>query len=92
MIQSFKCKDSLALYEGKSPRRFKALVKVAERELAQLDAAQTLAFLKAPPGNHLEALKDDRKGQYSIRINDQWRICFKWTEVGPADVEIADYH
>ena len=68
------------------------LAKVAERKLAQLDATQTLAFLKAPPGNHLEALKDDRKGQHSIRINDQWRICFVWSEVGPADVEIVDYH
>ena len=92
MIQSFKCKDTLALYEGKNSRRLKALAKVAERKLAQLDAAQTLAFLKAPPGNHLEALKDDRKGQYSIRINDQWRICFVWTEVGAAEVEIVDYH
>jgi proteic killer suppression protein len=92
MIQSFKCKDTLALYEGKSLRRFKAFAKVAERKLAQVDAAQTLAFLKAPPGNHLEALKDDRKGQHSIRINDQWRICFAWTEVGPVDVEIVDYH
>ena len=54
--------------------------------------SQTLAFLKAPPGNHLEALKDDRKGQNSIRINDQWRVCFVWTDVGPTDVEIVDYH
>ena len=92
MIQSFKCKDTLALYEGKTPRRFRALAKVAERKLAQLDAAQTLNFLKAPPGNHLEALKDDRKGQHSIRINDHSRICFVWTEVGPADVQIVDYH
>ena len=92
MIQSFKCRDTQALYEGKSPRRFKALAKVAERKLAQLDAAPTLAFLKAPPGNHLEALKDDRKGQHSIRINEQWRICFVWTDVGPADIEIVDYH
>ena len=83
--------DTLALYEGRSPRRFKALAKVAERKLAQLDAAQTLAFLKAPPGNHLEGLKDDRKGQHSIRINDQWRICFVWTDAGPAAVEIVDY-
>ncbi len=65
---------------------------VAERKLAQLDAAQTLDFLKAPPGNRLEALKGDRKGQQSIRINDQWRICFVWSNVGPVDVEIADYH
>jgi proteic killer suppression protein len=92
MIQSFKCRDTQALYEGKGPRRFSALVKVAERKLAQLDAAQTLAFLKAPPGNRLESLKDDRKGQYSIRVNDQWRICFIWTDVGPANVEIVDYH
>ena len=92
MIQSFKCKDTQALYEGENPRRFKAFATVAERKLTQLDAAQTLNFLKAPPGNHLEALKDDRKGQHSIRINSQWRICFKWTEVGPTDVEIVDYH
>ena len=91
MIQSFKCKDTRAMYEGKSPRRFRSLANVAERKLAQLDAAQTLAFLKAPPGNHLEALKDDRKGQHSIRINDQWRISFVWTEVGPVDVEIVGY-
>ncbi len=92
MIQSFKCKYTLALYEGKAPRRFKALLAVAERKLAQLDAAQTLDFLKAPPGNHLEALKGDRKGQHSIRINDQWRICFRWTASGPEDIEIVDYH
>jgi proteic killer suppression protein len=92
MIQSFKCKETQALYEGRPPRRFKSFVNVAERKLAQLDAAQTLDFLKAPPGNHLEALKGDRKGQHSIRINDQWRICFRWTEVGPVDVEIVDYH
>ena len=79
------------MFEGKSPRGFKALAKVAERKLAQLDAAQTLSFLKAPPGNHLEALKDDRKAQHSIRVNDKWRISFLWTEVGPADVEIVDY-
>lgn len=92
MIQSFKCHDTQALYEGRSPRRFKAFVSVAERKLAQLDAAQTLDFLKAPPGNRLEALKGDRKGQHSIRINDQWRICFVWSGVGPVDVEIVDYH
>ena len=92
MIQSFKCKDTLALYEGKTPRKFKAFTSVAERKLSQLDAAQTLEFLKAPPGNHLEALKGDRKGQHSIRINSQWRICFVWTDVGPAEAEIVDYH
>jgi proteic killer suppression protein len=92
MIQSFKCKDTQALYEGKSPRRFKVFLAVAERKLAQLEAAQTLDFLKAPPGNRLEALKGDRRGQHSIRINDQWRICFVWSGVGPVDVEIVDYH
>ena len=92
MIQSFKCKDTLALYEGKTPRRFKAFISVAERKLSQLDAAQTLDFLKAPPGNHLEALKGDRKGQHSVRINSQWRICFVWTDVGPVEAEIVDYH
>ena len=92
MIQSFKCKDTLALYDGRNPRRFRAFVAIAERKLAQLDAAQTLAFLRAPPGNRLEALKGDRKGQHSIRVNEQWRICFVWTDVGPKDVEIVDYH
>jgi proteic killer suppression protein len=92
MIQSFKCKDTLAIFEGRSPRRFKAFVAVAERKLAQLDAAQTLDFLRAPPGNRLEALKGGRKGQNSIRVNDQWRICFVWSETGPTDVEIVDYH
>jgi len=92
MIQSFKCKDTLALYDGKSPRKFRSFAAIAERKLAQLDAAQTLAFLRAPPGNRLEALKGDRKGQHSIRVNDQWRICFVWTDVGPRDVEIVDYH
>lgn len=92
MIQSLKCKDTLALYEGKSPRRFKAFLPVAERKLSQLDAAQTLDFMRAPPGNHLEALKGDRKGQHSVRINVQWRICFVWTDTGPIDVEIVDYH
>jgi len=92
MIQSFKCKDTLALYEGKSPRRFKAFLPVAERKLSQLDAAQTLDFMRAPPGNRFEALKGDRKGQHSVRINVQWRICFVWTDTGPIDVEIVDYH
>ena len=92
MIQSFKCKDTLALYEGKNPRKFKAFASVAERKLSQLDAAQTLDFLKAPPGNHREALKGERKRQHGIRINSQWRICFIWTDVGPVEVEIVDYH
>jgi proteic killer suppression protein len=92
VIQSFRDNDTQALYEGGSPRRFKSFAAVAERKLAQLDAAQTLDFLRAPPGNRLEALKGNRSGQYSIRINDQWRICFVWTHNGPAEVEIVDYH
>lgn len=92
MIQSFSCGVTQALYEGKSPRQFRAFQAVAERKLAQLDAAQTLDFLRAPPGNRLEALRGDRQGQYSIRINDQWRVCFVWTGAGPAQVEIVDYH
>jgi len=92
MIQSFKCKDTQGLFGGESPRCFRAIQTVAERKLAQLAAAQTLEFLRSPPGNRLEALKRDRTGQHSIRINDQWRVCFVWTDSGPADVEIVDYH
>jgi toxin HigB-1 len=92
VIQSFLCKQTQALFEGKSPRRFRAIAMVAERKLAQLDAARTLDFLRAPPGNRLEALKGDRAGQYSIRINDQWRVCFVWSAAGPLNVEIVDYH
>ena len=80
------------MYEGGKPRKFRAIASVADRKLTQLDAAQTLDFLKAPPGNRLEALKGDRRGQHSIRVNDQWRLCFVWTEVGPVEVEIVDYH
>lgn len=92
MIHSFRCKDTQALFEGECPRRLRAIQAVAERKLAQLDAAQTLAFLRSPPGNRLEALRGDRAGQHSIRINDQFRVCFVWTDHGPADVEIVDYH
>jgi len=92
MIQSFKCKDTQALFEGKHPRRFRAFMAVAERKLSQLDAAQTLEFMRAPPGNHLEFLQGDRKGQHSVRINGQWRLCFVWSAAGPTDVEIVDYH
>lgn len=92
MIISFKCKDTQALFEGRVVKRFKASERIAERKLAQLQAAQTLDFLRSPPGNGLEALKGDRKGQHSIRINERWRICFVWTARGVADVEIVDHH
>ena len=92
MIQSFRCAETQALFEGEHPRRFRAIQSVAERKLAQLDAAKTLDFLRSPPGNRLEALRGDRAGQYSIRVNDQFRVCFVWTDSGPAEVEIVDYH
>ena len=92
MIKGFRCADTRALFETGKSKRFGAIIAVATRKLTQLEAAATLEFLKSPPGNHLEVLKGDRKGQHSIRINDQWRICFRWTTTGPEDVEIADYH
>ncbi len=91
-IRSFRCPDAQALYEGKKPKRFRNIEAVAERKLQMLDAAVELSDLRSPPGNRLEALKDDRKGQHSIRINDQWRVCFVWTASGPENVEIVDYH
>ena len=92
MIKSFRCKETQKLFETGRSKRFGSITKVATRKLAQLDAAETLEFLRSPPGNRLEELKGDRDGKHSIRINDQWRACFRWTEAGPADVEIVDYH
>jgi proteic killer suppression protein len=92
VIKSFRCADTQALYETGKSQRFGSITKVATRKLTQLAAAATLEFLRSPPGNRLEALVDDRKGQHSIRINDQWRICFRWTKAGPEGVEIVDYH
>ena len=92
MIKSFGDKDTQSLYSGRCPKRWKVFQSQAELKLAQLDAAATLAFLSAPPGNRLEKLKGDRAGQWSIRINDHWRVCFRWENTDAWDVEIVDYH
>jgi toxin HigB-1 len=92
MILSFKCADTQALFTTGKSRRFASIKVVAERKLTQLQAAVNLESLKAPPGNRLEALHGNRKGQHSIRINDQWRLYFVWTSQGAKDVEIVDYH
>ncbi|MDX5385317.1 MULTISPECIES: type II toxin-antitoxin system RelE/ParE family toxin [Marinobacter] len=92
MIKSFRCKDTQALFETGKTRRFSAIKAAAERKLIVLQAASELDDLKSPPGNRLEALSGDREGRHSIRINRQWRMCFRWTADGPEDVEIVDYH
>jgi proteic killer suppression protein len=92
MIKSFRDKAAKALFDGETPKTLVNIASVARRKLDMLDAAHTLNDLRVPPGNQLEALKRDRIGQHSIRINDQWRVCFVWGEDGPRDVEIVDYH
>ncbi len=92
MIRSFKCSDTEALSRGNRVKRFAGIAKIARRKLRQLEIAANIEDLRVPPGNRLEVLKGDRAGQYSIRINRQWRICFRWTEAGAEDVEIIDYH
>ncbi|MBR0948854.1 type II toxin-antitoxin system RelE/ParE family toxin [Bradyrhizobium canariense] len=93
MIKTFRDKTTEAVFDGESPKGFPAdLVKVARRKLRYLHAASELSDLRAPPGNRLEALAGDRKGQHAIRINDQFRVCFVWTAQGAAEVEIVDYH
>ncbi|HDS1796640.1 TPA: type II toxin-antitoxin system toxin GraT [Pseudomonas putida] len=92
MIQSFSCADTEALFTTGKTRRWSVIKSVAERKLAMLDAATELRDLRSPPGNRLESLSGNRAGQHSIRVNDQWRLCFTWTEHGPINVEIVDYH
>lgn len=92
MIQSFAAKDAEELFQYQHSRRFRAFERVALRKLLQLHAATELRVLASPPGNQLEALQGDRKGQYSIRINEQWRICFVWRDGHCYDAEIVDDH
>ncbi len=92
MIKTFRCKDTQKLYNGERVRVFKSIERVAQRKLAMLAAVTSLEDLKSPPGNRSEALKGDRKGQYSIRVNDQYRLCFIWNSDGAYQVEITDYH
>ena len=90
-IKSFRCTETEALYEGKQAKRFKNIQAVAERKLQMLDSAVELRDLRTPPGNRLEQLSGNRQGQHSIRINDQWRVCFIWSNAGIEAVEIVDY-
>ena len=92
MIRSFSDRDAERFAHGNAVRRFRAFERTAYRKMKYLAAAQTLDDLRIPPGNRLEALGGDRRGQFSIRINDQWRICFRWRDGGAEDVEIVDYH
>ena len=93
MIRSFACQETERFFDKLRSRDFPPNIqRVALRKLAQLHAVTELQQLSIPPGNRLEALKGDRKGQHSIRINDQWRVCFRWKTDGPHDVEIVDYH
>jgi toxin HigB-1 len=93
VLRSFRDKDTEAIWRRRRSRKLDPpLQRAAWRKLAMLDAAETLADLTVPPGNRLEKLAADRAGQHSIRINRQWRICFRWTGAGPEDVEITDYH
>lgn len=92
MIKSFTCSDTELLAKGVRVRRFAAIAAVTRRKLRQLEIATRLSDLRVPPGNRLEVLKGDRAGQHSIRINDQFRLCFRWTDTGAEDVEVVDYH
>jgi len=93
VIESFACKDTERVYRRERVKRWAdEMCRVAYRKLVQMEASSLLSDLKVPPGNHLEALKGDRKGQHSIRVNDQYRVCFRWQGEDAHDVEIVDYH
>jgi proteic killer suppression protein len=92
VIRSFRCRDTARLFDDWNVARFRSIERAARRKLLILSQAKRLEDLRFPPGNRLEPLKGDRRGQYSVRINDQWRICFRWVEAGAEDVEIVDYH
>ena len=92
MIKTFRCKDTEALFKRRRGPRFQSIENAARRKLTMLNNARSLLDLRVPPGNRLEELRGDREGQHSIRINDQWRLCFTWREHDAFDVEIVDYH
>ena len=92
MIKTFSSKDTKSLFDGRCPRKFKTFASVAERKLQMLDDAESIDDLRMPPGNRFEALRGGRKGQWSIRINDQWRVCFRFEDGNAFDVEICDSH
>jgi proteic killer suppression protein len=92
MIRSFKDAATARLFADEDVPRFRGIERQARRKLLLLNGARTLKDLRSPPGNRLEALAGDRRGQHSVRINEQWRVCFVWREGGPEDVEIVDYH
>ena len=93
MILGFRSKEAEKIWHGEVTKRLPPAIQiVARRKLRMLNSARRLDDLRIPPANRLEALKGERKGQYSIRINEQWRLCFRWMEAGPVDVEIVDYH
>jgi len=92
VIKSFRCAETERLYRRQPVRRFQAIERIARRKLRQLESAMELRDLVAPPGNRLEALRGNRKGEHSIRINDQWRLCFIWRDGNAHYVELVDYH
>jgi proteic killer suppression protein len=92
VIQTFRDRDARAIFEGRLVRRYRAIARQARKRLVVLDAATSLKDLAALPGNRLHPLRAGREGQYAVRVNDQWRIAFRWGPQGPEDVEIVDYH